>query len=114
MGETSDPDSVTYTTDTLWLFSLVEVFGRVDADAAGSSGTSDVYNAEGEQYQFYAQGGVSTDNYALAQKSGVDTWWWLRSPTNGTPSSFRDVRANGGPVSSNAYYAFGVCPGFCF
>ena len=72
-GETTDPSAVVATTDTLWAPAYAELGGDMDiADDAHD----DVYNAEGDQYQLYADLGVSWDtpNDILAI-SGVDRWW---------------------------------------
>ena len=72
-GETTDPASVVATTDTLWAPAYAELGGHMDI---ADDPHDDVYNAEGSQYQLYADLGASWDtpNDILAI-SGVERWW---------------------------------------
>ncbi len=72
-GETTDPASVVATTDTLWAPAYAELGGHMDI---ADDPHDDVYNAEGSQYQLYADLGASWDtpNDILAV-SGVERWW---------------------------------------
>ena len=74
--------------DKLFLFSEVEIFGTTTRSASG----------EGEQYQYYADGGSKARNYL----SGSSNRWWERSPNVNGTNSFCDV-SNGG--SANGYFA---------
>jgi hypothetical protein len=87
VGTASGSASVSDTSDSLWLFSAHEVTGDVSwfsrEYGSGSSTWDDVLNAEGTQYQWFAQKGV-TDSQ---DPSGclVRTWgskaveWYYRS-----------------------------------
>lgn len=86
-GSLRDPSAVTQTTDELWVPSAREVLGDVDwytteyKDSAADFDT--VLNAEGTQYQWFAQQGVTSTGSgdgALARTyKGAATGWWLRS-----------------------------------
>lgn len=77
VGETSDSSSVEATVDTLWAPAYSELGGHMDIS---DDDHDDVYNAEGRQYQLFADLGVSWDapNDVLAL-SGVE-FWWERTP----------------------------------
>lgn len=72
-GETTDPADVVTTTDTLWAPAYAELGGDMNID---DDAHDDVYNAEGDQYQLYADLGVGwdTSNESLVI-AGVERWW---------------------------------------
>ena len=128
VGVTNTSDSVTLTSDALWLFSPREVCGEIDwfADefGGGFAYMDSVLNAEGQQYEAFAQAGVaaSTDpNHVLATTIGGQKCpWWYRSPyplnANDTsdPGVFYQVMSSGYPSSvGQADVAVGVVVGFC-
>lgn len=96
--------------DKLWLLSMSEVYG----DIAGLYG--EVYNAEGHQYKFYVDQGVSfvAHTFCAKRRDGVDSWWWLRSPVASSSSCFHVINSIGYWYEGNADKPRGVSPGFCF
>lgn len=130
----TSPGSVSSTSDKIWLPSLVEVGGSVSPNdlvggASGSGIPAGTYNAEGKQYQVFADAGVSAgEGNALLERtftgadsqgsgivvSGESSPWWLRSLSTTWTAGFEAVDAEGDPM--NAWmtdYALGVAPGFC-
>jgi hypothetical protein len=127
-GETRTTDSVTATTDELWCFSAREVCGELDWYAKEYNGTfaSDmdrILNAEGDQYQWFAEAGVTPHGGEAAlslEESTGRTAWWYRSPfpfdwtqTN-MDDYFYQVKDTGYPESlaapeSKAAVVFGFC-----
>lgn len=110
-----DTSVVTETSDKLWLLSSGEVFGEV-GDRWYSAAT---YDAEGTQYQLYANQGVTTRNVGgLCYKDEAGSWWWLRSPVAGIKSDFDCIPSLDdsldGDRSVNSASVGGVAPGFCF
>lgn len=77
VGETTDPASVVATTDTLWAPAYAELGGHMYLP---DEKHDEVFNAEGEQYQLYADMRATWDapNDILAI-DGVERWW-ERSP----------------------------------
>jgi hypothetical protein len=71
------------------------------------------YDAEGAQYQLYADKGVTTSNYVFCKKRGAYSVWWLRSPYADDSSCFHPVDGVGG-WDLNANRDWGVSPGLCF
>lgn len=111
--ETEDMSVVSETDDVLWLLSLSEVYGRLASQADNVPEHPAVYDAEGNQYQLYADQGVSTSNYGFCKKSGADSMWWLRSPGTYGREGFRVVGLGGAWYGDSAYYSRGVSPAFC-
>lgn len=114
-GDTGGNTSVvTQTTDKLWLLSLSEVYGMLSSQSSSVPTYPAVYDAEGTQYQLYADQGVSTASYGFCKKTGFGSWWWLRSPSACNSSTFFNVGDDGDWGSSFADNTPGVAPGFCF
>lgn len=127
-GLTSAVSSVTTTDDSLWAFSAHEVCGDVSwfSHDYGSwySDYDDVLNAEGEQYQYFSQQGVTatsdpTGVLALTYR-GSSRPWWYRSPypysVDGDDAIGYFYQANeaGYPSSlGQADSTAGVVVGFC-
>ena len=105
----SETSAVTSADDRLWLLSETEVHGSMK-----ESDWAPVYDAEGTQYQLYADQGVTTSDYGFCKKDGADSWWWLRSPHVRTENSFYYVYGDVDLVSGHADLVNGVSPGFCF
>lgn len=114
LGKTTSTSDVTQTTDTLWLPSVHELAGDVNwtyREQQNASYYNDVFNAEGTQYEYYAQQGVATEgsNPSLA----LGEVWWLRS-TGPSTGRGRYVDTNGDPSTyGNSNDAHGVVVGFC-
>ena len=88
------------TSDKLFTFSEMEVYGSATNSHSG----------EGKQYDYYKAG-----NSKVKKVGGTASWWWLRSPfDNPGNTNFCIVAQNGSASSSSAQYSRGVCFGFCF
>lgn len=109
-----DASVVTVTEDKLWLPSMSEVFGSIPRWLKNHPYYPDVYDAEGRQYQVYADQGVSATYHAFCSKDGTRSVWWLRSPDAGGEDAFRYVGSDGGWRYGNAGRPRGVSPCFCF
>ena len=115
-GEVAENDTacVTTTEDRLWLLSMPEVYGRLSSQNGNVPWSPITYDAEGAQYQLYADKGVSTVSYASCKKRGANSWWWLRSPCAVDADGFLFVYGDGDWNWNFASYGWGVSPGFCF
>lgn len=97
IGVTTATSDVTQTSDALWLFSLTEVCGPVDLFATEYGADirartyyddytvyDDVLSAEGTQYEYFAQAGVTDQDDASGilalGYAGSAASWWYRSP----------------------------------
>ena len=88
------------TSDKLFIFSEMEVYGSV----------TNSYIGEGKQYDYYKAG-----NSKVKKVGSTASMWWLRSPIKNIGGSFSAVSSGGGAgYSSNATESQGVCFGFCF
>ncbi len=125
VGETELPSSVTATSDSLWLFSLVELGGPMPESRIGSGyglyeeAYANVFDAAGRQYKLFQDTSVSmtnSDNKMLI-KTSTDTYsyWWLRTADARGSYSFLRVDQHGALPSGadGASYHNGVVPGFC-
>lgn len=114
-GKTTTVSSVTQTLDTLWLPSIPEICGPVNwtytSNPANSSFYNAVFNAEGTQYEAFAQKGIRTEDTNSCLQFGKG--WWMRSTAASTGRG-RHVSPQGDPSQfgdSNA--TWGVAFGFC-
>ena len=125
----TSPGSVSSTSDKVWLPSLVEVGGSVSPGdiVGGSRIPAATYNAEGKQYQIFADAKVKSgeENDKLVRKfvgedgngivvNGEPCRWWQRSLSMEWTSGFAATDEEGDPL--NAWmtdYELGVVPGFC-
>ncbi|MGN0071530.1 MAG: DUF6273 domain-containing protein [Atopobiaceae bacterium] len=128
-GSTRTADSVTTTTDSIWLFSMAELGGTRKAEtfASGYGYLADIVNAEGTQYEYWKDQSVSITarlNEATQRKwQGKDCYWWTRSPSpdcseDGGETWFNRVGPNGdvfdfATVATGDEYTSCVLPGFC-
>ncbi len=131
VGVTDDMGSVTTTSDALWLFSASEVCGSLtwfedEYGAAPSAATGYVnfsaydalLSAEGEQYAYFAQAGV-TGSSDPAHALALGSAWWYRTPypysfTGDDARYFYQVMSSGFPSSTGeAGVDSGVVVGFC-
>lgn len=121
-GRSVQTDSVTPTSDRVWLFSLREVCGDIAWEWAAEPGNSEnfnqIANLEGSQYQLFRELGVTagqTSNAVVNRDgNGASTHWWLRSPSLGTDDQFRYIAYDGNTTTSGeATYEIGVVFGFC-
>lgn len=109
----STSESVSYTTDKLWLMSYHEVYGAFNAwqKSKWSGAERPWTDAEGEQMDWFSANGVSTSNYS--KLVGGSTNRWLRSCYPSNSSSFGYVGcSNGNPYYGSASYSRAVFP--CF
>lgn len=90
VGLTDSRESVTQTADKIWVFSVHEVCGEVTWDIdefrqmRGYEDVDGLLNAEGWQYEVFAQAGVDgrgngSEFLSLADSTGASPWWY-RSP----------------------------------
>ena len=93
------------TTDYLFLLSEYEVF----ATHQYCNDAEPNYQA---QYDYFKAGNSKVANKHSA--TGTAAVWWLRSPYNytSTYTAFCAVSSSGSLDFNNAYYAYGVVPGF--
>lgn len=115
VGETRTASSVTETTERLWLPSVIEICGPVywtyESDPSNSDAYNSVHNAEGSQYEAFAQMGI--DNFGSNGSLALGGDWWLRSvaPPQGKG---RYVGDDGNPsYFGRATREHGVVVGFC-
>lgn len=98
----NNSNSITTSTDSLWLPSQREV-GLLTTDAG--------YSGEGDPYPLFVDNPSRVKK--LSNGAGSVTYWWNRSPHLGYTTSFRRVYTDG----SSGYYAAslsnGVCLGLC-
>lgn len=109
VGETSDGSAVVMTSDTLWTLSYSELGGAMSTGDPHDA----VFNAEGEQYQLFANQGVRWDgpNSFLQMSGGM---WWERTPDPMDGRFVMCVGEDGAPWCAHApYKEFGVVLCFC-
>lgn len=80
------------TEDKLWLPSYSEVVG--DLSGTGASRAA-AYQQEGEQYQLFADAGVTAGGSFGMLATGSQDLWWMRSPDVSDPIRFMCVSAAG-------------------
>lgn len=98
---------VTATTDYLFLLAEFEVFGTRSYANSYANSYEQNYQA---QYDYYKAGNSRVAYNHSAVSTAV--WWWLRSPTCSTSTSFQYVSADGTGYYHSAGYCAGVRPGF--
>lgn len=129
--------TINSTSDDLFLFSHVEVFGtnfRTQADSVTAYSVA----GEGKQYEFYkgktwisSFKKTTVDSFGTARDYTANTYyqensykglgetatsaisWWLRSPCAGISNYFCYVNGIGNVYTSTASISIGVCFGFC-
>lgn len=108
LGGNGVAQSVTRTSDSLWLLSTTEVFG------------SEGEETEGSQYALYRSNGsddahpdILVKNIANEGEEARPMTWWLRSPTRGTDSQFYAINSKGSLQGGDSQHALGVVFGFC-
>lgn len=90
------------TSDKVFLFSEVEIFGTNTNSAPG----------EGKQYDLFK---TTTNRYKKPVYSGYNSaYWWERSPRVSSSTGFCIVSKNGSVSYSNASNCYGLVPAFCF
>ena len=133
VGFIDSVDSISPTSDELWLFSVHEVCGDVTWDIdefraqRGSEDVDGMLNAEGFQYECFAQAGVHAESdpngyLSLANTTGKSPWWY-RSPypfeftqygETGNTGFFYQVMDSGFPQSlGSPEVPASVVVGFC-
>ena len=111
VGATTDPASVVATTDTLWAPAYAELGGHMYMP---DEKHDEVFNAEGEQYQLYADMRATWDApNEILSIDGVDRWW-ERSPDPIDGRYTMAVGPDGIPWYANTpKNEFGVVMCFC-
>ena len=92
-------NTIKTTSDKLFTFSEMEVYGSVKNSR----------NGEGKQYDYYKAG-----NSKVKKVGGTAEWWWLRSPYTNYDYNFCAVNMGGSSGVVSAVNEIGVCFGFCF
>ena len=113
VGRENDTSVVTARPDKLWLLSMSEVYGDLSSQTQDAPWSPSTYDAEGTQYQLYANHDVSIANSGFCQKRGARSWWWLRSARAVDSLRFCYVYGDGEWRNDYADYDWGVSPGFC-
>lgn len=123
VGKTTSTSGVSATSDKIWLLSEKEVAGDISWDWASDSPNSGSYNAvinaEGTQYQLFAEKNINPEEgnavLSLSDASAASTVWCLRSPSPSTADRFRHVDTDGNPsvAGLSSTDSFGVVLGFC-
>ena len=97
------------TSEYLWIPSYSEIVGPLDQSARRYG----IYQSEGEQYQLYADSGVTsvtTESVALA----IGEYWWTRSPDVVTDYWYLVVSPEGGtPYGHRTGTSDAIILGFC-
>lgn len=101
----SQSTTITTSTDSLFLFSEIEVFGTTINSVAG----------EGEQYEYFKKFVPTSSSRIrnLSNGTGSASNWWLRSPYASNSTSFCIVHSNGNASGSYASVSRGFAFGFC-
>lgn len=88
------------TTDPLFLFNEVEVFGKT------------IYSEDnfGKQYDYYK---VKHNKNKYMNDEEYSSGWWLRSPRASTSATFCSVYRSGNAIGGSASSSRGVAFGFC-
>ena len=102
-GAGNNSTNIVTTNDKLFLLSQIEIFGQNWDSASG----------EGTQYAYYAAGN-SKIKRIVNNTTGVNEFWWTRSPTIGYTTSFNRVQKDGNSFFDGAYSSHGVSFAFCF
>lgn len=122
VGETEDVSSVSTTSDKLWLFSEIEIYGARQPNLSGENyrdieiNLSEVLNAEGSQYKLFRHmDPKKSAGSAIISKryQGRELSWWERSPYPRTSKNFLDMSHGGFEDGKTASSTSGVVPGFC-
>ena len=87
------------TSDKLFTFSEMEVYGSATKSHAG----------EGKQYDYFKAG-----NSKVKKVDDTASEWWLRSPNADNSLYFCTVSTGGSTAVGNPKSSHGVCFGFCF
>ena len=107
----TDPNSVTYSIDYLWLLSCSEIWNN--GYESGKYGYA--VAKEGERYKYYKNLNPSfnTEFWALIRNfQGVATEWYLRSTNYQYFKGFGQISAKGKATYSSTHSIIGVAPGF--
>lgn len=126
-GKSDSVASITETDDILWLFSCREVCGQISwfEDEFGylAEGADALLNAEGSQYEAFAQAGIDQGSddasYLIMSYRGAPVAWWYRTPyafeyLATTDDAFYQVTSSGYASAANlADTRAGIVVGFC-
>lgn len=105
VGRTDDAANISATADELWVFSVHEVCGDVTWDTdefqqkRGYQDIDGLINAEGSQYEWFMQSGVTGEGdpngaLSLAESTGASPWWY-RTPYPFDWEGLGDTGVNG-------------------
>lgn len=119
VGNTKSADSVTTTNDKLWLFSAVELGGKVNKNdwPYGDGSVVEVYNEEGSQYTLFKDLNVKTfenNSVFVEREDGQPCVWWQRTAVANVSNEFRCTNDAGNIINrQKANASCGIVPGFC-
>ena len=117
VGATPSATSVTKTSDKLWIPSLVELAGSVNAsDFEGDSYVVNIYNAEGTKYQLFDETAAyfqQTNGVLVKSFLGGGIDWWCRSSVPSDSKSYRLVIGGNPGGLTDATDSKGVVMCFC-
>ena len=100
-SEGNDSSTIEKTSDTLFLLSEIEIFGKITKSFAG----------EGSQYAYY----VGVEEAIKTHVGSTEAQYWFeRSPHNGSLKWYCCVDIWGGPATQGAEDVHGAAPAFCF
>ena len=103
--------------EKLWLLGMTEVYGKLSKQSTSIWSTS-TYDAEGTQYQLYANQGASFADCSFCVKhdavEGTAMNWWLRTPNAMNSTDWYGVDEEGNAFTDGASVSYGVSPCFCF
>ena len=100
------------TAESVWIPSCSELSGDVAAQTTNSDYAG--YQMEGEQYQVYADSGVTWNDGFDYLRLGSGEDWWLRTPEPSAGAYYMTVTAEGSPhYYRNAGRELAVIVGFC-
>ena len=115
VGQTTDASSVSETSDRLWLFSPVELYGVMSFYTGKDAYCNAILNVEGKEYKLFRDCGTAMgqNNQVLAKTyNGKVSAWWTRSPLPSSPAHFCGVDKDGHNASAGAEHPHNVSPGF--
>lgn len=110
-GGTSGETNFT-STDKLYLLSVHEVWEDVSSN--GYLINCDTAYNNTRQLDYYANLGVTTDNYSdtIKQYNSKNSTWWLRTASFSNNDSFMDVGSTGSSAIGMSVYSHGFAPAF--
>ena len=112
-GNTSGETNFT-SIDKLYLLSTHEVWEDVDGDINDGIDYYDTAYNNTRQLDYYSSQNITTSDYSgvIKQRSGSNSYWWLRSAYSYTGNHFCTVRSDGRWYANASTDTYGVSPAF--